>query len=1277
MPFAVSAFSAARLRPLTATRAPRVRVPPHAVGMPARQALSQPRLPPQCAQQHSGPTAHLVAQGQALLQALRNFSFGGRLAGEAQTKLELLQAYYPSLRTLCDLSRISDMAQGARNFLLQVSLPKDLQSWLAKALEIDWPAQASRNETETNEGSRRGAQLPSAPCGTGTLCAKDVVLYNDYASWFKADDAGLDLLVARYGSFARLFEHLRGQLQDRNLLAAALRAYDRAVFLGLEPNPRQGLRGVRTSLPKLEAGDPVAMLLARLIARTGLDSTDVNFSFGDNLACERILAQALEAVERVSLGVGASVPPAAHNPAERPRVQSQWQVIVALPPAEVSERAQRLVHWLNHAPAGEALAALDLQHGAPAWQRLDWEALPAVTRTQLGAALLASDHPGYTLVLAALLLQGGESELRPLWQERGYGTPQIDGWLQQLHALQQLPAAQLRGVLADALAPQPQLASLPLRLHLAQYPAVDTAAVQAAYDQRDVLDDVAALGCLVEHAADATRVAALQAWLQGPKAPPRAVQNQACTQYGFAAFWPQSAQALHEAVEVCRQAGGSHAANQALIKTLRDLNPRVPTHLLVHAALQALYAHDMARVLPLNEVDASVKQARRGRVSADSVDVAGVQMPLNQDASKDRRAVPRKQEADLVMTPTTETNLWRIATMARAGQAVLLEGPTSAGKTSAVRYLAYKTNNPLRRITLSFRTEVGDLIGRMVPGEARYKASDLDALTQPQIDALARTYGADLSCDRASQQADILKKQKVPRWVDGLVVQAVRRGEWLILDEINLAQPEVIERLNSLLDDDQNITLESGEKISAHKNFRVFATMNPGNYVGRGQLSDALRSRWARVFCQGLSRADLSQILKVRFADSVPAEEMRKLLVVHSLLAEAADKGSVARNLGGISYSLRNLRNVCERFVAYRGGGLSDAALMRRETEEVYRAGLPPTDAQMVDDVLTAAMPYSGPGFYDDLQLTVHADSVSVGDVTLPCVGARAAVTRAQLVPTPRTVQLLYRLAKIIDRGENALLIGGKASGKTSLVAMLAELLGQAYQRQMIGPATDTMQLVGSYTTQGWQDGVILQGGRPENTPAITLLDEINFGDSATLERLNGAFEKDDRTVVITEGDGSVVRLHPQSHVMGAMNPPGEKYGGRKRLSKALQNRMTAVYVSELTETSELRLIVQGMAARKIADPQTARVVADALLEMHTKIATAYEKGQLGQGLLGTDKPVLSIRSLLRALDVTVELMRDMSVGQAFVQAMEVSYASEATQADNAAIMEEARLVAA
>jgi MoxR-like ATPase len=74
----------------------------------------------------------------------------------------------------------------------------------------------------------------------------------------------------------------------------------------------------------------------------------------------------------------------------------------------------------------------------------------------------------------------------------------------------------------------------------------------------------------------------------------------------------------------------------------------------------------------------------------------------------------------------------------------------------------------------------------------------------------------------------------------------------VILDELNLAEPQVLERLNPVLEREPSLVLTEGPgtrfgrrgDVPVHPRFRVFATMNPAEYQGRSLLSPAFRDRW-------------------------------------------------------------------------------------------------------------------------------------------------------------------------------------------------------------------------------------------------------------------------------------------------------------------------------------------------------------------------------------------------------------------------------------------------
>ncbi|HEY8477518.1 MAG TPA: AAA family ATPase [Chloroflexota bacterium] len=174
---------------------------------------------------------------------------------------------------------------------------------------------------------------------------------------------------------------------------------------------------------------------------------------------------------------------------------------------------------------------------------------------------------------------------------------------------------------------------------------------------------------------------------------------------------------------------------------------------------------------------------------------------------------------------------------------VLLVGETGVGKTSAVRYLAHKTNNGFRRCNLNGATTVDEFVGKLLVNERG-------------------TY-----------------------WVNGILVQAMLAGDWLLLDEINACLPEIAFCLHSLLDDDRMIVLTEydGSVIRPHPNFRLFASMNPSEearYGGTRPLNEALLDRFPIVVRMDYLPEDEEVRVVVAQSGNTDEETVRRMVRV-------------------------------------------------------------------------------------------------------------------------------------------------------------------------------------------------------------------------------------------------------------------------------------------------------------------------------------------------------------------------------------------------------------
>lgn len=92
-------------------------------------------------------------------------------------------------------------------------------------------------------------------------------------------------------------------------------------------------------------------------------------------------------------------------------------------------------------------------------------------------------------------------------------------------------------------------------------------------------------------------------------------------------------------------------------------------------------------------------------------------------------------------------------------------------------------------------------------------------------------------------------------WHDGILVEAMRAGGLLLVDEISLANDSVLERLNSVFEQERTLVLSEKSsteaiKVVAAEGFAIVATMNPSGDFGKKELSPALRNRMTEIWVE-------------------------------------------------------------------------------------------------------------------------------------------------------------------------------------------------------------------------------------------------------------------------------------------------------------------------------------------------------------------------------------------------------------------------------------------
>ncbi|KAI9206667.1 P-loop containing nucleoside triphosphate hydrolase protein [Polychytrium aggregatum] len=571
---------------------------------------------------------------------------------------------------------------------------------------------------------------------------------------------------------------------------------------------------------------------------------------------------------------------------------------------------------------------------------------------------------------------------------------------------------------------------------------------------------------------------------------------------------------------------------------------------------------------------------------------------------------------EYVLTPSVESNLRNLARAVMSQKyPVLIQGPTSAGKTSMIEYLAKRTGHRFVRINNHDHTDLQEYLGSYVP-------------------------------DRDGKLV----------FREGALVEALRRGYWIVLDELNLAPSDVLEALNRLLDDNRELLIpETQEIVRPHPHFMLFATQNPpGLYGGRKVLSRAFRNRFLELHFDDIPEAELTTILEQR-CRIAPSYAVKLVAAYRELMASRV-KSRVFEGKHGF-VTLRDLfRWALREAVGYeelaRNGFMILGERCRQNDEkEVVR--------QAIEKVMKVKL--SMDEYYEAEFSRIHSAHLNKGQ----SFGDGVVWTRAMK-------KLVVMVMACISNKEPTLLVGETGCGKTTVCELLARASGRdlvmvnAHQhsetsdflgsqrpvrgrdvierevRGILNSAAEAYPDLGldigagsmedlisqfegffSRQTDGgpadesisaalgrlqtlkprvkalfeWHDGPLVQAMKKGR---FFLLDEISLADDSVLERLNSVLEPSRLLVLAEKGcdsDGvGVEEIYGSEgfEFLATMNPGGDY--GKKELSPALRNRFTEIWVPSVTDQDDLKAIITSKLGPQagLSEDQT---VADALLE--------------------------------------------------------------------------------
>ena len=227
-----------------------------------------------------------------------------------------------------------------------------------------------------------------------------------------------------------------------------------------------------------------------------------------------------------------------------------------------------------------------------------------------------------------------------------------------------------------------------------------------------------------------------------------------------------------------------------------------------------------------------------------------------------REMMVPKHNPNLIVTDSVQSVMEAVEKLQAINKPTLLVGHAGVGKNQTIGEVAHKLNKPVIKINCSGDMRTSSLLGRMAPNDDGKFV-----------------------------------------WEDGLIIKAIREGYWLILDEINCLDADILFCLHGLIDDGFITLANNSEVVEAHPEFRMFATMNPISYFGVKTLNQALADRFAIIevgFDKEIDKALVKQL-------NYPKEIQQSLLTLITNIRMEYEKGEISQNFGH-----RTLANVVE-----------------------------------------------------------------------------------------------------------------------------------------------------------------------------------------------------------------------------------------------------------------------------------------------------------------------------------------------------------------------------
>ena len=490
------------------------------------------------------------------------------------------------------------------------------------------------------------------------------------------------------------------------------------------------------------------------------------------------------------------------------------------------------------------------------------------------------------------------------------------------------------------------------------------------------------------------------------------------------------------------------------------------------------------------------------------------------------------KEITCILTDTTVKKLSQLEYGIMANIPMIIQGFTSAGKSFLSAVSSKINNRECLSTALSEHTTIEDLLGR-----------------------------------------DVITNDSSIKFIPGILLLAYKDGKTLILDECDLAKPEILSCiLGSMTKNELIICNQTFRKMDG---YNVILTMN-GEVKGfnekqRNILTSNILSKFNLIPFDEMDKEECQEIFKNLLNINQNSKDyinnIDNFIELHQLLiSEMKNKEEMKNNAKSIDpiVTLRNLKYCCY---------LSRNQIHPRFAAEIsYTARFPKNERKDFENILNK---------FGDFQ----EDKIIKEEI-------EKNISNNFLYYNDTYKKVIYLSLISLKEGLHPLLIGEKGCGLTTVAKLVASIINQNYEFLLCSSETSVEDLIGCYQPQikfkdkiqdlssyiQWYDGPVIRAGT-KGVPLI--LDNINYSKPQVIECLNPLLEDNTKYNNVTynilekENEGPI-NIKKGFCIIGTMTLDKEN---KNSISKALMNRFVAIYVDNDMEinSQNLDIIIENV----------------------------------------------------------------------------------------------------